>query len=784
MRLESQDFDNKLKSATANLQHMEREVRRTGATFEYADKEELEFLQSLGQMETKALDAKGKIKELSNSYKELAMLYERMTDAEKASKPGQALAASLNQIKTRLEETKQSFANVSSQIGEGGSGGLIGAFDQLAGKIGLPTQLLGTMGLAIGAVTAAIKVSKDAFMASESNIDDWGRTVESAKGVYEGFLTAINTGDISGFLSRIREIISASSDAYDALDRLGTQKAINNAAYQQQNVENERNRAMLRTGRYIAPNDGRAATMAEGAILTDAQKKQIAADLQNGLKNLNQIVRDEIDQTTKSINELYTKQAKELGMSEEEFRKGTASMAEFDKRLEGYAKYLAYNDETKKLRLSLQGEAGLKATDEQLARLNQKNPYTEYKAWGVFKDDGDLFAQINQLINQRASLQQQNYGQMAQAYRSINTATGVSARGGVGGGESIPATEGSIKAQEEEVARLTDLWKNATAELRDGYKVQLDEAKKVLDQMTKGTANVPTEPQELNPSMPGRDMTAFEKLQQQVSARLADSIQAVDMSSLTNLMSVAIQHGIDDLNPDFEQLQYKIGEGLDISDETWQELVDTINEKLAEMQLDPIQLDVQTGELKKASKIVKSNAQESADAWQAAAAALSNAGSALEAMEDPAAKVTGIVMQAVANVALGFAQAAASPATGAAGVFGWIAAATAGLATMVATIATIKSVTKGYAEGGIIGGNSYSGDNMRGVLPNGDMIGLNSGEVVLNAAQQSTLAGKLNGAAAQTVYVEGMVSGKNLILAIQNEQSQSGVPAARILAAH
>ena len=103
---------------------------------------------------------------------------------------------------------------------------------------------------------------------------------------------------------------------------------------------------------------------------------------------------------------------------------------------------------------------------------------------------------------------------------------------------------------------------------------------------------------------------------------------------------------------------------------------------------------------------------------------------------------------------------------------------------MVATIATIKSVTKGYAQGGIVGGNSYSGDNMRGVLPDGSMVGLNSGEVVLNAAQQSTLAGKLNGAVAQTVYVEGMVSGKNLILAIQNEQSQSGVPAARILAAH
>ena len=77
------------------------------------------------------------------------------------------------------------------------------------------------------AAGAALKVATDAFKTSESNIDAWGRTMESAKGVYEGFLNSLNTGDISGFLNNINQIISAAEDAYNALDDLKTYQAFN-----------------------------------------------------------------------------------------------------------------------------------------------------------------------------------------------------------------------------------------------------------------------------------------------------------------------------------------------------------------------------------------------------------------------------------------------------------------------------------------------------------------------------------------------------------------------------
>ena len=93
----------------------------------------------------------------------------------------------------------------------------------LKGLGGTLTKLAG--GLATAGT--ALKVATDAFMTSEMNVDEWGRTMESAKGLYEGFLNSLNTGDISGFLNNIQSIVDAASEAYDALDALNTYKAFN-----------------------------------------------------------------------------------------------------------------------------------------------------------------------------------------------------------------------------------------------------------------------------------------------------------------------------------------------------------------------------------------------------------------------------------------------------------------------------------------------------------------------------------------------------------------------------
>jgi hypothetical protein len=147
-------------------------------------------------------------------------------------------------------------------------------------------------------------------------------------------------------------------------------------------------------------------------------------------------------------------------------------------------------------------------------------------------------------------------------------------------------------------------------------------------------------------------------------------------------------------------------------------------------------------------------------------------GSALNQLENPAAKVAGIVGQAIANIALGFAQATAKTTGG--GIFGWIAAITGGLATMVSTISAIHNAT-GYAQGGIVKGSTYSGDRVQGLVDGVTPVGLNAGEVVLNHSQQATLAAELTdrdngGGTSSRPYVDA----ETIYLGVSNYLKRSG----------
>jgi hypothetical protein len=142
-------------------------------------------------------------------------------------------------------------------------------------------------------------------------------------------------------------------------------------------------------------------------------------------------------------------------------------------------------------------------------------------------------------------------------------------------------------------------------------------------------------------------------------------------------------------------------------------------------------------------------------------------------MEDPAAKAAGTVISAIANIALGFAM--ASVQAGVLGPFGWVAWLAAGTAALATTISTVHSLT-GYANGGVIKGNSYSGDNIGGMVDGGagGFVGLNAGEVVLNAAQQRGVASALSEGGNRRIEVFGRLSGETIYLSSDRYTRRTG----------
>ena len=356
------------------------------------------------------------------------------------------------------------------------------------------------------------------------------------------------------------------------------------------------------------------------------------------------------------------------------------------------------------------------------------------------------------------------------------------------------APEGSLNALNEELKKL----QTERGKLTDPIEIEIQDQqiKEVQDEIDRLNGKKVTVDIEANiPDL----RTPFERLQDSIKLELSAKNVDVDKNTLKSLTEVVtkydIQTGAVDMSKvlaqteqltqagmsageayskalenaiaqtfDLSTIQQRIGEEIDIPDETWKKLQDEINAKLAEMNIEPINIDFNTGKLKSINK----TADETAKEFQAASQAITSMGAAMSSIEDPTAKVMGMVAQAIASVAMAFGQSLKSSAT----VWDFIAGAAAGLATMVTTISAIHSAT-GYANGGEIKGNSYSGDNILAQGPNG-LIGLNAGEVVLNASQQNMLANNLQGNGGDGGYRPSHISGEQIWIAMNRYTKRTG----------
>ena len=676
LKVESSEYDQKLKRAAEGLTRYADECRKVGGTLEVVEKDTLEYVRALGQMDTVSRTATGKLSEMKKTFTELSVVYKNMTDEEKNSPFGKALATSLDQLKGRIGESKMQLDDINKSIN--GGGGLTGALDSLSEKFGMSVQSLAGWGTALAAGKAALDVAKDAFFASEATVDEWGRVMDSSKSLYEGFLTALNTGDISGYLSRIDSIVQAARAAYNELDRLGTMKTIQAPQMSAQQTENERMRMMIQTGRYIAPVDGRKASMQNGQLLTPDQITRIEKQLQNGMQKVVSLVGNEVAQTGRAIDAVYNRQAQELGMSLKEFRKGTSSMAEFDKRMAGYDQYQKWRAEHTTI--------DMQSGRETVAR---GNPFEQFAKWGTFRVDGDRYNDLVKLIQQRDQQAGQAYSMQSQAYRTMNRAEGVTLRQIMGGGSGGGGKGGGST---KNLPTLEDFWLQMT---KNDMKLQ--------DQKAAG---------DLVKDMPSPYQMMFDEIKKQYLDK-----------------------------KDFDY-------GKDISKEWKVDSKGNLTNKSENRAQESMARDL--------SKFT-GYAEKTLGGVSSIVGGLSQLGVEIpKGLEDVLGGIQGIT----------------SIVTGIASLVAMIEA----LTTVQTTESTIKSIPVigwALAGGGIIHaangyvpGNNYSGDQVPALL--------NSGELVLNKAQQNALANELQGNGMQNMRLRTEVSGRNLIVVIENDLKARG----------
>lgn len=183
----------------------------------------------------------------------------------------------------------------------------------------------------------------------------------------------------------------------------------------------------------------------------------------------------------------------------------------------------------------------------------------------------------------------------------------------------------------------------------------------------------------------------------------------------------------EDLRRQLETVAAAVDAG-EIGREMGEMLADGINKQLAGIGKVPLKF----GKILRNTDSVKERMDKAADAINQVGSALQGMGSAFEL---PELNIAGTIAQAIATTAMGFAQASANEGKNG-NLWEWVAASAVGVAQLMAIISAVKGST-GYATGGIVGGNSYTGDR----IP----VRVNSGEMILNRWQQKRLWDVANG---------------------------------------
>ena len=215
-KLETTQYDSKLRDASKGLADITRQATLANNEFGKYTQKSVEAARSLGNIATSATNSKDKVKELVGAFNDVAKAYNALTKEQQQSDFGKALAESMNTLKGRIAEAKQEMNS---------TGGIL---DQLQNKFTVNIDAVKIFSLGLQGAKAALDVAKDAFFASETNVDEWGQTVAAAESIYDSFLQSLNTGDFSGFLNRLSEVINKAKEAYNALDDLQTRMTIIN----------------------------------------------------------------------------------------------------------------------------------------------------------------------------------------------------------------------------------------------------------------------------------------------------------------------------------------------------------------------------------------------------------------------------------------------------------------------------------------------------------------------------------------------------------------------------
>ena len=830
LKLESGEFDSKIKRASQELTAYSQHCRKMGLEMGYANKDAKEFAKSLGSMQTTATTARGKVSELSDAFVNLKAMYNQMTDAEKQGQFGKNLAASLDQLKQRTQQAKQELTDITKELNGtsniGGGGGLFSG-DKLSGMLQVFGGNLMTKGLELATGAVSRLTSEIGGMITQGV--EMARQGEGIRIAFE----RLGRGDI---LQGLREATHGTVTDLELM--------IAAVKFNDFKLPVEELGTMLAFAQQKAKDTGQSVDYMVDSIVTGLGRKSLMI-LDNLGLSANEI-KERMKQTgdmTKAVGQIIREQMAKAGDYVETAadRAAQANVSLQNKMEELGRKFAPLEEASNQLWTSMKigildiigGPLTtllneLTKAGRQINTLNRMQgggkgkPTRTEREIEQFRNSTNQNATYNNIrsgydidiISRRAALKRNE-----QDYKDNLKAAGRDTMAQRGALEQYNTTKARL---EREITSLETMKADVTAAMKEMMKpveIKVDTNKSIkgindlkkqlkklekqrkdavkkgdqeqVENLTKQISQVKTNIGYLDPranktgSSGKTAQTELQENQKKINDLTQEYVKLGDESkeaarerqveiqkeiallekrnSLLGLRMEQAQGRLLTSAGDFDRNTKNVG-GIGMLDQA------TNFGKNIEIPSGGLQLsDKAMNAVNKSLNNQKKDVKDVANEWSGVASAIGAVGNAMSSIEDPAAKVLGIVAQAIATVALTFSKSLAGTVT----PWDWIAAAAAGTATMISTISAIHSAT-GYAEGGMIKGNSYSGDNLMAMGPNGALIGLNAGEIVLNKSQQNNLASQLQGGGMQGLNLTATIRGEQIRLALNNNGRRTG----------
>ena len=828
LKVDSSEYNSKIQRATTGLMHLSAALKESGKSFSDADKDQVAYIRELGKMETSTKSARGRVNELSKAFVELSNIEKNLTEQEKKSAAGQALSKSLAELKARAIESKKELAELNSQLDpvKTGSSGLSSVINELGGRFGISNDLMGMLTTGTVAYTAAIGAAVTAVAAATKQWAEYN-TELARQDQITTVTTGLKGGDADRMtdaarsLSRVygsdfREVINAANILMNQFGQTGDE-AIQLLRDGMQGMIQGDGPKLLSMIQQYAPAFRDAGVSAsqlvaviqnsEGGLFTDQNMNAIVMGIKNirlmtnatsealgqlgingeemtrKLNDGSMSVFDALKQVATAVqNTSSSSQAAGQVMQQVFGRQGAMAGTKLG---EAIASLNLNLEETK----TQTGEVGESMKELELANERLDKALREtfgYDGWQTMANGikTDLVGALASVLELTESIKNSVVGKigttifdsiMSAASPVINTLKQVYnlmglVRGNSGTGNGAPdnftGPHGSFKDQSFNFQSIMG---------EQGVVVTANRPVKTGGgkgggggRTSRGGGRSTVTTPKVDEILPVGSVAALNK-------ELSELRKQQDLATTTEGWE-AQQQKINELTykikvlkgemPDPTKIQQGKGQsvlGIGIG----QAELDSVQKQLKAMAPDggvkiPAKIEINTQPLEDVTK----KGKDVNKAFSAAAQAVSSIGDAFNAIEDPSAKAAGTVLQAIASIALGFAQAAAAKDTTLSGWawLGWLAAGTAALAT---TISTVHSLTN-LSEGGFVPGNSYSGDNIYG----GNAM-VNSGELVLNRSQQNNLANALQGGP-QGLDLRAVVSGEQIVLVANRSLRRKG----------